>query len=147
MTCRLFVDTGAWIAVTVKVDRLHRAAALAMKKVVADRSLLVTSDYVLSETLTRIRYDAGHSSAIRFLSAFDAAVDSGGAALVRVDDVSFSEARRIFSAYADQDFSFVDCTSFALARSLGLDTVFGFDHHFSVMGFKLMPAHGGMGKP
>jgi len=139
MSRRVFVDTGAWIAVAVKVDSLHRRAALAMKKLISSRHLLVTSDFVLSETLTRIRYDAGHPSAISFLHTFDDAVMGGGITLVRIDDTIFTESRRIFEGYADQDFSFVDCTSFALAKSLGIDTAFAFDHHFSTMGFTVLP--------
>lgn len=139
MSRRVFVDTGAWIAVTIKTDRLHRYAAAAMKGLIAARTLLVTSDYVLSETLTRVRYDAGHPNAVKFLRTFDASAKVGSVLLVRVDEGVFAESRRIFETYDDQEFSFVDCTSFALARSLGIDTAFAFDHHFTTMGFVLMP--------
>lgn len=139
MTRRVFVDTGAWIAVAVRTDGLHRSAAEALRRLVASRHLLVTSDYVLSETLTRIRYDSGHAIAMQFLHTFDAAVEAGTTVLVRVDDGVFAEARTTFESYEDQDFSFVDCTSFALAKSLDIDTVFAFDHHFSVMGFVRTP--------
>jgi predicted nucleic acid-binding protein len=40
------------------------------------------------------------------------------------------EAFTIFKRYTDKDFSFTDCTSFALMRSLKLQKAFAFDKHF-----------------
>ncbi|MHB2016615.1 MAG: type II toxin-antitoxin system VapC family toxin [Candidatus Xenobia bacterium] len=133
------MDTGAWIAISLRADRLHRTASQALRNLVRRRSLLVTSDYVFSETVTRLRYDAGHQAAITFMKFLDAAIEANSTRMVRIPDEIFSAARGLFETYEDQDFSFVDCTSFALVRSLGLDTVFGFDHHFLVMGFRLIP--------
>lgn len=139
MTESVFVDTGAWIATAVSSDNLHSKASQAMKRLVAHRCLLVTSDFVLSETLTRIRYDAGHKQAVAFLARIDAAIEAGSARLDRIDDATFRAARQTFVDFDDQDFSFVDCTSFALAKSLQIARVFGFDRHFFTMGFQLFP--------
>ena len=49
------------------------------------------------------------------------------------------EAWDIFEDYADQVFSFVDCTSFVIARHAGIKEVFAFDQHFNTMGFMLRP--------
>ncbi len=45
----------------------------------------------------------------------------------------------IFSKYRDQDFSFVDCTSFAVMERIKLSTAFSFDRHFSVMKYAVVP--------
>lgn len=39
-------------------------------------------------------------------------------------------AFNIFKRYADKDFSFTDCTSFSVMRSLKLKGAFAFDKHF-----------------
>ncbi|CAD7783535.1 MAG: hypothetical protein KCCBMMGE_01937 [Candidatus Methanoperedenaceae archaeon GB37] len=44
------------------------------------------------------------------------------------------EAWRIFKSFADKEFSFTDCTSFALMEYLHIDTAFTFDGHFSQYG-------------
>jgi len=45
----------------------------------------------------------------------------------------------IFERYADQDFSFNDCTSFAVMQELRLSHAFTGDHHFATMGFLVVP--------
>jgi len=49
------------------------------------------------------------------------------------------EAWDMFEDYADQVFSFVDCTSFVIARRAGVKEAFAFDQHFNTMGFTLIP--------
>ena len=41
----------------------------------------------------------------------------------------------IFENFAGQEFSFVDCTSFVIAKRVGVKTAFGFDDHFQTMHF------------
>jgi len=48
-------------------------------------------------------------------------------------------APEIFTKYRDQDFSYVDCTSFALMQRMKLSAAFAFDRHFRVMKFAVMP--------
>ncbi len=62
----VFVDTGGWIAMAVKRDRFHKKAASYYRKLSKQNIPLATSNYVLSETLTRIRYDDGHAKALQF---------------------------------------------------------------------------------
>ena len=138
MRPQVFVDTGAWVAVVVRNDGLHERASKTFRELLQGSTLMVTSDYVVCETATRIRYGSCHRTAARFLDILDRGVAAGTAVLARVEASHFDEARRLFLKYEDQDFSFVDCTSFALARALALDTVFGYDAHFRIMGFDLV---------
>ena len=43
-----------------------------------------------------------------------------------IEDAAFN----IFKRYADKHFSFTDCTSFSMMRSLKLKEAFAFDKHF-----------------
>lgn len=60
-------------------------------------------------------------------------VDSSGR--YDVAEVDWSQALEIFEQYEDQDFSFTDCTSFALLQRLKIREVLAFDKHFLTMGF------------
>jgi len=48
-------------------------------------------------------------------------------------------AWEIFCTYRDQDFSFVDCASFAAMERIKLSTAFTFDRHYSVMKYAVVP--------
>ena len=63
----IFVDTGAWIAVTDASDQYYYQAVKIYALLKRQRKRFVTTDYVIDETVTRLRYDAGHSSALRYL--------------------------------------------------------------------------------
>ena len=48
-------------------------------------------------------------------------------------------AWEIFTRYRDQNFSFADCTSFAVMQRMKIATAFTFDKYFSVMKFEVVP--------
>jgi len=136
----VFVDTGAWVALANRKDGCHPAASSHFGKLLADKALLVTTNLVVAETVTRIRYDLGHPAAGKFLTLLDGAVEAGYLVLLRVTEEDEARAREIFLKYTDHLFSFVDCTSFAVMQRMGLKEVFGFDRDFATMGYLLQPA-------
>jgi predicted nucleic acid-binding protein len=48
------------------------------------------------------------------------------------------EAESLLAQYHDQDFSYVDATSFVAMRRLAIQEALAFDHHFSIAGFALL---------
>ena len=135
----VFIDTGGWIAMTVVRDQYHRQAADYYQRLSKKKVPLVTSNYVLVEAYTRIRYDDGHAKAVRFHFLILEAVRMGRLHLEWITPALHQEACGIFENYADQVFSLVDCTSFVIADRAGIKEVFGFDQNFSTMGFVLCP--------
>ncbi len=134
-----FVDTGGWIAMAVVRDQFHEHAASYYREISGKKIPLITSNYVLAETYTRIRYDDGHAKAIKFHSLIQEAIKVGKLHVVWVTPAIHQEAWDIFEDFADQEFSFVDCTSFVIASHAGVKEAFGFDEHFNTMGFTLRP--------
>ncbi|MBI5212767.1 MAG: PIN domain-containing protein [Nitrospirae bacterium] len=51
----------------------------------------------------------------------------------------FEKAWEIFLKYKDKDFSYTDCTSFAVMERLKIDIAFTFDSHFQAIKFQVMP--------
>lgn len=135
----ILVDTGGWIAMAVKRDRFHKKAAAYYLKLSKEKMPLVTSNYILTETYTRIRYDDGHTKAIQFNTLIQEAIGVGRLLLEWVTPAIHQGAWEVFEGYTDQDFSFVDCTSFVIAKKVGASEAFGFDDHFKTMGFILRP--------
>ena len=135
----IFVDTGGWIAMSAIRDQFHRQAAFYYRKISKKNVPLITSNYILAETYTRIRYDDGHAKVIQFNSIIQEATKIGRLHLEWVTPPIHQEAWKIFEDFSDQIFSFVDCTSFVIARRMGAVEAFGFDEHFKTMGFVLRP--------
>jgi uncharacterized protein len=123
----IFVDTGAFYAVADARDRNH-AAATAVFESRGMAGDLVTSDYVFVESWCLIRARLGRGAAMKYWDAMQSdVVKTYG---VKSEDLS--NARSIASSWPDQDFSLIDCTSFALMERLRLDEALAFDRHFRV---------------
>ena len=135
----VFVDTGAWVALALRKDRRHLEASRHFQELLAERVGLVTSNYVLSETLTRVRYDGGHQAAVMVSQIVDEAQERKRLSVKWVGPEIETEAMDIFVRYSDQAFSVTDCTSFVICKELRISRVFSFDKDFSVMGFEVEP--------
>lgn len=136
----IFVDTGAWIALSDKSDRYHETAVKTYISVKQRKEKLLTTDYVIDETITRLRYDAGHQIAVKFTDAIFASEKSGSLAIVRIDHDIFGESISIFRKFDSAVLSFTDCTSFAVCKRHNLHKAFAFDRHFTMMGISLIEA-------
>lgn len=123
----------------IVADQHHASAAPYFQALLDSKVRIVTSDHVLDEVVTRLRYDVGHARAAHFLALIRAAVSAGALRVHRISEDVWNEAEAIFLRYGDVRLSFTDCTSFALLRIERVDEVFGFDHHFEMMGHILQP--------
>lgn len=100
----------------------------------------VTTNFVLDETLTLIRYNTSHATAVKFRRTLDRLIAARLVQFVRIGEDHEAAAWRTFERYADQEFSYTDCTSFSVMRALKLTHVFTGDGHFATMGFVVVPA-------
>ena len=101
---KTFVDTGGWLAVIVQPDQYHEVGVLHYEALIRRRERLFTSDYVLDETVTRIRYDASHATVVAFLDVIAEAERSGALHILHVDNAVWQAAEVLFRQYHDQDF-------------------------------------------
>ncbi|EDN67882.1 conserved hypothetical protein [Beggiatoa sp. PS] len=139
MRKKIFVDTWAWYALADKNDADHALAEKTNKQLLDEGYLFVTTNNILSESVTLIRYKLNHTIALKFWNLIQSLVKSGILEVVRVNEWHEQKAWEIFEKYHDQEFSLVDCTSFAVMQDLGSSEVFTGDHHFSIMGFIRVP--------
>jgi uncharacterized protein len=129
---RVFVDTSGWYAAVDSHDPHHGVVARWLRR---NALPLMTSDYVFDEAATLIRMELGHATAVRF---GDSVRTSALVQIVSVTPDDREGAWATFKKFADQKFSFTDCTSFALMKRVGLTRVLATDAHFFVMGFTLV---------
>jgi len=124
---KLFIDTGAFIALTDADDENHKAAAAFYRNAKEKGTRFVTTNFVLCETLNYLRARISHNIAVLFRENLK---KSGFIEIVTVTPSIEDAAFTIFKRYIDKDFSFTDCTSFSIMRSLKLKSAFAFDKHF-----------------
>jgi len=135
----LFIDTSAFIAVANGRDAHHKEAVDFLEEVQAGRTefrRLLTTDYIIDETLTNIRFKVGHRQAVEWGRAI---FGSHAVEKVQVDNKLLSRAFEIFEKYRDKRLSFTDCTSFAVMEGMGIKKAFAFDNHFLALGFGMVP--------
>jgi len=129
---KIFVDTSAWLALNDRNDRHHKDSITKTATIKSKKIGLITSDYVIDESLTIIRFRVSHEAAVLFgESVFNSNIIQS----VNIAEDDKYASCELFKRYRDRQFSFTDCTSFILMRRLKLDKCFTFDSHFSQMGF------------
>lgn len=133
---KYFVDTNAWIALHDTKDQYHPQATNFLKELLGKPVSLITSDYIIDEAITFLRMNVSHAKAV----AFKVSIDQSPILIQKsISDEIRKSAWDIFLKYSDQEFSFTDCTSFALMKDLNLNKAFTFDSHFSILGFECLP--------
>ncbi|MHB8572783.1 MAG: type II toxin-antitoxin system VapC family toxin [Candidatus Dormibacteria bacterium] len=132
-----FVDTGAWIALSNRSDALHEPAVVHYRSLRGAR--LITTNYVVDETATRLRNDLGLSTALQFRRTIAEEIADRGLRLVWIDARLEHLAWTILEENPTVPLSLTDATSAACARNLKVDTIFGFDRGFEALRFTLVP--------
>ncbi len=124
----IFTDTGGWYGLFIPEDPNHLAAVSWSAR---NRQPLVTTDYVVDETLTLLKARGHDQVALGLGQQFF----SGSLATIYYlteDDIRASW--QVFTRYADKEWSFTDCTSKVIMEKLGIAEAFAFDHHFRQFG-------------
>lgn len=131
---RLFVDSGAWIALRSRRDQHHAAADRAFRAAIEQRIPLVTSNLVIAEIHRLTLFRAGREPALRALERIDASPSVTVHFASREDhDV----ARRWLERLAPQPITYTDAVSFAVIEATRCTHVLGFDQDFVAAGFEL----------
>ena len=126
----LFVDTGAFYAIADESDQ-HHAAARSVFVPRGEAGELVSSDHVFVESWYLIRSRLGRDAAMKFWDA----MESGVVQVLGVRSEDLVRAHGIARAWPDQDFSLVDCSSFAVMEARRIEHALSFDVHFRIYRF------------
>ena len=84
----IFVDSGAWIALSNQRDQNHNDAVTIYTDLKRQRARFLTTDYVVDETITRLRYDVSHSVAVKFLDFIERAEKIDGLTIMEIDRIT-----------------------------------------------------------
>lgn len=130
----IFIDTSGILAVMNADDRFHSAGLALWRQWADDHPQLVTSNYVVLETVALLQRRMGmetvhsfHQDILPLLQMEWVTAGIHHASIVAL----FAANRR--------HLSLVDCSSFEVMRELNVRQVFAFDPHFEEQGFTCLP--------
>ena len=126
---KVFVDTGAWLALEIKNDVNHLAAKKFLYFLQRKRALLYTNPFVLSETYTRLIYDVSLFAAKKFHEN----ILQGTKSNLTILEIDKTEREFIWEQlfqYRDHKLSYTDVSITVCYKNYQLDTIFTFDSHF-----------------
>ncbi|MFH1259467.1 MAG: PIN domain-containing protein [Elusimicrobiota bacterium] len=134
METKIFVDTSAFIALFNKKDHYYQKASVYFGDLDPTVIKLHTSNYIIDETITRIRILNGHHLALEFANHFfRSKIFQSHYINQELEKYAFE----LFKKYSDKELSFTDCTSFALMKQLGIKKAFAFDEDFISVGLEI----------
>jgi uncharacterized protein len=129
----VFVDTSGIAALMWKSDKRHREAVATWSSLIDAGARLLTTDWVVAETVTLVRARAGCDLSVIAAERLLAAPFE----VVWVERALVQAALVWYSKYRDHALSLCDCVSFAVMRARRVATAFAYDEDFVHVGYRL----------
>ena len=134
----LFIDTGAFIALSFSDDSNHESA-MRYYEPLPRTVKFVTTLLVVAETYTWLRYRVRYSTALSFLDGVDEALGRGTLVVVHSTPELHCKTLDVLRSFDDADLSYVDASSFVVIEDHGIHDVFTFDSHFHILRRNVWP--------
>jgi hypothetical protein len=131
----VFVDSGAWIALALTRDPWHPQAREQWQILHAAGARLQTSVPVVIETFTFLDRNANRDVALAWKESI---YERGTVRILPCELRDLEQAWVYFQRVDLHKLSAVDATSFAIMKRARIRIAFAFDHHFAVVGFRLV---------
>jgi predicted nucleic acid-binding protein len=130
----VFVDTSSLFVFLDADDGDHADVSAGFEELCASDAVLVTTNYVVVETLAVCQRRLGIEAARNLVENVVPLMD-----IQWVTPEAHWEAVNALLAANRRDLSFVDCVSFEVMRRLGIRRAFALDEHFRERGFEVVP--------
>jgi predicted nucleic acid-binding protein len=131
----VFVDSGAWIALALMQDPLHLQARELWERLQVAGARLRTSVPVVIETFTFLDRSANRDVALTWKESIDKL------RFLKILPCELRDLEQSWGFFRRADLhklSAVDATSFAIMRRARIRVAYTFDHHFAMVGFRMV---------
>jgi uncharacterized protein len=132
----VFADTSALFALLVRDDYMHIRARANFEHFVEHDTPLLTSSYVLIETVTLLQRRVSLNAVWDFERKIMPILD-----VVWADERWHAQAMQRLHSESSRSVSLTDCLSFEIMEALDITTAFTFDGHFTERGFQIAAFH------
>ena len=135
----VFVDTSGWAYLVDRNAELHHTVQAIYQQVVAQRRLLVTTNYIIAELVALLtsRSRIPRQQIVLFI---DALKTTPHIEVIHIDLDLDAASWTLLKAHADKEWSLVDASSFVVMSKHGMMEALTTDHHFTQAGFVRLPA-------
>lgn len=130
----VFVDATAFIALVVATDSHHKVVSAHWAALLQARERLVTTSYVVHETVAVLQKRFGLDVAKRFVRDLLPITE-----VWWVDERLHAEGTLVWLNFNRQTLSLVDCVSFAAMTARMVPRALSCDRHFAEQGFEVLP--------
>jgi predicted nucleic acid-binding protein len=131
----VFVDSGAWIALALSRDPFHAQAREHWDALHQASAKLHTSVPVVIETFTFLDRNANRDVALTWKEAIH---KPGTVRILPCELRDLDQSWEYFRRTDLHKLSSVDATSFVIMKRARIRLAYAFDHHFAVVGFRLV---------
>lgn len=94
------------------------------------KTLFLTSRYVLCELFTRLVYDFGKGATQKAINEISVSIENKGLSLLEIDEVIFKKSQDALIKFSEHKLSFTDAASYVLYKDFSIDEVFTLDSDF-----------------
>ena len=137
MVRQIFVNTSGWLALYNSNDPNHEAARLLWEELRQQPVRLVTTDYVLDQVYTTMKFFGSLQAAH---AIHEVVTNSELVRFFLVDSVIFDRAWDVFVDDEQPQWTFTDCINYSVIQYLGVTEAFTFDPSFRARGLKIIPS-------
>lgn len=131
----VFIDTAAFIAMTVETDLLHDAAMRVMESLAREKSTNATSELVLVEYLNASSNVTRRGNGAKFARGV---LSSSSYRVASANHAALVDALDLYESRPDKEWGIVDCSSILICKEMGIKRVFTHDRHFRKAGFEIL---------
>lgn len=136
-----FVDTSAFAAQFIDSDEVHKVVEEEILSLRQAGTSLLTSDYVIDETLTLIASRIGQHYSKQASQMIKHLMSRRALQVQFVGEDYFKQAWQLFDNRGEQrGFSFTDATVVVLCQKLGISDVLSLDRGFAAHGLMVRPS-------
>jgi predicted nucleic acid-binding protein len=142
MNNAIFVDTWGWLTLNDARERRHRDVAQLYRTLIAEKSPIYTTTFVLDETFTLFFKRLNSFHAQRSMVQLSAAFSTEQFQLIHIDESRFMQTQMLRLKYLDKpQISFTDLTSILVMQEFNINRIITEDAHFNQvgLGFQLEP--------
>jgi uncharacterized protein len=131
---KIYVDTSAFYALLDRSDQYHEQAKEQWPSLLEDHIALMTSNYVVSETISLLQHRLGFEAALIWHKDIMGIVE-----IAWTDASTHRKAIELWLNLCRHRLSLCDCTSYIIMRQHRIEKVFSFKKSYADQGFALLP--------